>query len=195
MRHVFIVAAALLLVTACSDEATQTTETTEEAAASHTTTQTEEEMMTTFTKQQGTITEVTQTEDGLFAEATVDGNPITFFIGTHTPVVTDTGEDTQLDVGMTVYGYVYSNSPMVMIYPPRYTPVIVVVETEARGFYDVASFNDELVNETNTLRIKSEKAMAAGDYAVFYTMTTRSIPAQTTPHRIIALTNPFTAAN
>ena len=196
MRNMFMMTTvAALLLAGCSTTKDLTAATVAAEETNDQTTHVEDEAMATFTAQQGTITSLHQTVDGLFAEATFDGNPITFLVFDDTPIVTNTGEDTTLQVGMTITGYVYSNSPMVMIYPPRYTPVLVVVETEEMGLYDVATFNDALINETNTLRLNSEDTLTAGDYAVFYTVSTRSIPAQTTPHRIIALTNPFTAAN
>ncbi|OCS94672.1 hypothetical protein [Caryophanon latum] len=194
MRTFFTTAAlATALLASCNttkpESITTANDTTETTAI-----ETEEQTMPTFIAQQGTITSLNQTDDGLFVEATLNDEPLTFLLFDDTPIVNNKGEDVTLQEGMNVQGYVYANSPMVMIYPPRYTPAIIVVETGDVGMYSVASFNDDHVNDTNMLQVTTDEPMPAGNYAVFYTTSTRSIPAQATPHRIIALPNRFAEA-
>lgn len=181
-------AAASLLLVGCGSEAQTTNATAAPDMAElpvDTSEQLEEETMTTFTAQQGIIQAINKTEDGTFVELTHNDEPLTFFMSSDTIVVNDQGDDITLEVGMNVSGFMYTNSAMVLIYPPRYSPLLVIAATDDAGQYNVSAFNDELVNEDHTLRLQAD--VAAGNYAVFYTMSTRSIPAMTTPHRIISL--------
>lgn len=95
-------------------------------------------------------------------------------------------------------------NPTLMVLPVRYTPDVLVLNTENDGFVKADSFSDELVNSQNTLELNIDDStviefangakMAASaddiknsDAVVFYTTTTRSIPAQTTPSKVIIL--------
>lgn len=103
--------------------------------------------------------------------------------------------------GDKVVAYLNYRTPMTMQLPVTYRPTAVIVQTEEIGFVDVDVYNKELVNSANTLKLnlskdtkivdedgKKEDEIEAGDIlAVFYTVSTRSIPAQTTPEKVVVL--------
>ena len=106
--------------------------------------------------------------------------------------------------GSSVTMFYNITNPTLMVLPVRYTPDVLVLNTENDGFVKADSFSDELVNSQNTLELNIDDStviefangakMAASaddiknsDAVVFYTTTTRSIPAQTTPSKVIIL--------
>ena len=106
--------------------------------------------------------------------------------------------------GSSVTMFYNITNPTLMVLPVRYTPDVLVLNTENDGVVKADSFSDELVNSQNTLELNIDDStviefangakMAASaddiknsDAVVFYTTTTRSIPAQTTPSKVIIL--------
>lgn len=98
--------------------------------------------------------------------------------------------------------YVDSSKPVILIYPPQYAPEVIIVETEEVGFVNVSTFDENFINKENTLKLNiaedtvitnraGEKLTQADvinkEAVVFYTISTRSIPAQTTPSKIVVL--------
>lgn len=128
-------------------------------------------------------------------------------ISENTILVDNQGNEVALEdikEGATVTMFYNVNNPTLMVLPPRYTPDVLVIDTENDGNVAVASFTDELVNTENTLALNIDdttvirfangaKMIAKADDVkntnalVFYTTTTRSIPAQTTPSKIVIL--------
>lgn len=108
-----------------------------------------------------------------------------------------------LKEGDRIHAYMDSKKPVVMIYPPQYTAdVITVQKADEPNGIDVAKYNDQLENDTNTLKLNESADTKITDEAgetltwddvkganavVFYGVTTRSIPAQTTPDKIVVL--------
>ncbi|MGE7953054.1 copper amine oxidase N-terminal domain-containing protein [Lysinibacillus xylanilyticus] len=121
-----------------------------------------------------------------------------------TLVFDNTGKKVELKEGNKVVAYTFANKPQKLIYPPQFNPDVVIVETEEVGFVEVDYFFENLTNTYDVLKLnigentellneKGEK-VAAKDLAekhlvVFYTASTRSIPAQTTPSKVIVLDN------
>lgn len=111
--------------------------------------------------------------------------------------------------GDRIHAYMDSKKPVIMIYPPQYTAdVITVQKTDEPNGIDVAKYNDQLENDTATLKLNESEDTKITDEAgtpltwedvkganaiVFYGATTRSIPAQTTPDKIIVLKEVLTA--
>lgn len=96
------------------------------------------------------------------------------------------------------------NSPMTMSLPPQTSAAVAFVVKSEGSSIDVAIYNDELTNESNTLKLNvsektriidtkgSKKIFTAEDIKgneciVLYTAATRSIPAQTNPETVIIL--------
>lgn len=106
----------------------------------------------------------------------------------------------QIRQGMTVIGYFDADAPAPLIYPPQYR--ILVIGQSIRGqLIKVDTFNRNLVSSDGMLRLTPGPStqivtpnnqrfvcsLAGRTLVVVYTTTTRSIPAQTTPSRIIVL--------
>ena len=102
--------------------------------------------------------------------------------------------------GKTVTAYYDMSAPAPTIYPPRLNAEIIVVEQ--RGIQvKVDWFGRDMVSSDRTLKINPsvetvimtqnglpyEGSLARKNLIVFYSMSTRSIPAQTTPEEIIVL--------
>lgn len=112
-------------------------------------------------------------------------------------------ERDDLKEGSQVSVFFKENTPMTMSIPAQLSPdAIVVNNTEDTGFVKIAHFNSELVDSDNQLKLnitdetvivdsKGEKLekdkLANKNLMVFYTISTRSIPAQTSPEKIIVL--------
>ncbi|MBY0123686.1 copper amine oxidase N-terminal domain-containing protein [Bacillus sp. S/N-304-OC-R1] len=105
-------------------------------------------------------------------------------------------EGTKVDV------FYDKNKPMPLIYPATITPDFIMVQSENLGFVKVAKFDDKFISLDNELKLHisddtplmNEKGetlvkdeLAGKELIVFYSETTRSIPAQTMPKKIIAL--------
>ncbi|MGE7625054.1 hypothetical protein ACQKMD_19100 [Viridibacillus sp. NPDC096237] len=102
-----------------------------------------------------------------------------------------------------IHAYVYELQPAMLIFPPQYSPTLVLVNEEELFFGNkVGTYNAEtsLVEADLRLNIspktvilnKLEESIGAEklgghDIAVFFKISTRSLPPQTTPQKIILL--------
>ncbi|MEK3766053.1 stalk domain-containing protein [Solibacillus sp. FSL K6-4121] len=155
----------------------------------------------TFAKYSGEITEVKQMETSKLYTAKVDENIFHFHVDDKTLVFDQQGNEVELQVGDTTSIYIFADQPMILIYPPQYSPAVVIVEKEdAAGSVKVAQFDENLLSDDGELKLnldekadivntKGEKVDAKDlknyNAAVFYGPTTKSIPAQTSPEKII----------
>lgn len=103
-------------------------------------------------------------------------------------------------VGDRVTGYYDGDAPALLIYPPQYQALVMVKESINQNV-KVAYFNSQLVSNDGQLRLNISpytiivitngqfftRNPANRDLIVIYGPTTKSIPAQTTPYRIIVL--------
>ncbi|OPL07489.1 MAG: hypothetical protein AVO33_05035 [delta proteobacterium ML8_F1] len=106
-----------------------------------------------------------------------------------------------LEAGAEVEGFLKSDVPITLIYPPRY-PAEVVVVKEASRQVTVDYFSEELISSDKTLKLNPtddlpvtdrfgrpfEGDIACHNLVVTYGAATKSIPAQTTPLEIVVLT-------
>jgi len=162
------------------------------------------EVQPTFIKIAGIIENVEKRGDATYYTVKENENTNVFVVNDETLVFDNTGKEVNLQKGDQVTAYTYANKPMLMIYPPQYNPEVIIVETKEMGIVEVEVdfFNKELVNTDNTLTLNvdketellslSGKKVKANDLAeqhllVFYTFTTKSIPAQTTPSKVVVL--------
>lgn len=104
-------------------------------------------------------------------------------------------------VGQEITAYYPENTPMTLSLPPITTPKVIVLNSEVvPGFVHVATFDETLTSSDGQLKLNiSTKTkvtdgegnpvttLANRELVVFYTMSTRSIPAQTTPERIFVI--------
>ena len=154
-----------------------------------------------FLKLTGTLSSLEKNENGLlYGIIEQQDNVFNIAVGEETVVVDNTGKRVELKEGMNFTAYVDGNKPMILIYPPQYSPDLVIVQTEEIGFAEVAQFDENFANESLKLNISDEtvienlsgtaveaKNIVGVNVAVFYKFTTFSIPAQTTPSKIIVL--------
>ena len=108
-----------------------------------------------------------------------------------------------LKKGATIEAYYDKNKPMILIYPATVTPEIVILKDEkVHGEVKIAKFDKNFLSLDHELKLniakdtillnqqgKTIKEIDLHDkeLAIFYSATTKSIPAQTTPTKIIAL--------
>ncbi len=119
-----------------------------------------------------------------------------------TLVFDNTGKKVDLKEGDKIAAYTFANKPQKLIYPPQFNPDVVIVETKEAGFVKVDYFFENLTNtydilklsigeNTELLNTKGEKVAAKDltekNLVVFYTASTKSIPAQATPSKVIVL--------
>ena len=108
----------------------------------------------------------------------------------------------ELEIGKKITGYYDLTKPMVLIYPPQYQIEVLLGEKDfSEGNVYLGYFNEELVSFDNSLKLNlseetdlfnTDGSHYSGDVAlrkliVYYTISTRSIPAQTVPEKIIVL--------
>lgn len=110
-----------------------------------------------------------------------------------------------LEAGMEVSIYYEKDTIMMLSYPPQLGPDAIIVRSDEVDLnIKIDKFNEELTSDDNTLKfnigedvelvdLKGEKLekedLANKDLVVFYTASTRSIPAQTNPKKVIAIKN------
>ncbi len=101
-------------------------------------------------------------------------------------------------IGDQITGYYDGRAPAPLIYPPQYRALIVVKENNDQHV-KVDFFNNQLVSSDGQLQLNLSaytlillkngqpfsKSPANRNLIVIYGPTTRSIPAQTTPYKII----------
>ncbi|MBU8880566.1 copper amine oxidase N-terminal domain-containing protein [Bacillus sp. FJAT-29790] len=169
---------------------------------------TQEEDTTNYINFTGVITEIendekaikltVENQDEMIMILSINDESLLFNSGS-----TEQLQKTDLKKGETVTAYYDKNKPMILIYPAQVTPEIVIVKNDDLfGEVKISKFNKELTSFDNELKLNinedtilvneqgeeiEEKDLQGKDLAVFYTTTTRSIPAQTTPSKIIAL--------
>lgn len=160
---------------------------------------------TAFVQMQGTIGAVEDRKDQKFFSMTDQENPFNFTTDENTLIFDKKGNKVELKKGDKVSIYMHANQPTILIYPPQYSPAVVIVEDEeAAGSVKVATFNEDYVSDDNDLKLNisdetvivNEKGEKVGKEAlvnhhgiVFYKFMTMSIPAQTNPEKIVVFSN------
>lgn len=127
-----------------------------------------------------------------------DGNISHLVISKSTYIV----DNAEIIKGAVVIGYYNLNAPRIMIYPPQYATEVVVVENNEQNI-KVDIFDKNLVSSDGYLKLNisqdTEVISQSGKkyigtifdkkLVVTYRNSTRSIPAQTTPTKIVVLDN------
>ncbi len=126
---------------------------------------------------------------------TPDG-PVNFMISANTTIV----DNTRLRSGMSVTAFYDGSRPVPLIFPPQYQAELVTAlrrnESAALNFFDrrlTAADNSLQLNlspatEITTLNGQRFNCSPGENFLlVYYSVTTRSIPPQTTPRRVIVL--------
>ena len=103
-------------------------------------------------------------------------------------------------VGDRVTGYYDGNAPVPLIYPPQYHALVMVKDSPYQNV-KVSYFDSQLMSSDGQLRLNLSpytqmvltngqrflKSPANRNLIVIYGPATKSIPAQTTPYRMIVL--------
>ncbi|MDR1531688.1 MAG: copper amine oxidase N-terminal domain-containing protein [Clostridiales bacterium] len=132
-----------------------------------------------------------------------EGDEITRFVVT--PDTVFIGED-ELASGVEITGFYYAKGPAVLIYPPQYFAAVIAVSEEGRTV-KADLFDDSLVSADGWLKLNIadtteilthdgqpyDGSLANKRLAVVYGPSTRSVPAQTTPEKVIVLPDPVGA--
>lgn len=135
----------------------------------------------------------------LFASVENEAGDIVNFMVTPSTYVVDFET---LTVGMTCTFWYAMDAPAPLIYPPQYNAVVAAQEKNGR-MVSVGYFDTSLVNEDRTLQLRLDGNVEVRttnnqyfqgtpsnhDLVVTYGSSTRSIPAQTTPMKIVVLCN------
>lgn len=168
----------------------------------------EEEMNSQFVKFEGKVKEVNTAEaleDNKIVvnDTTNQDEELHIQIHKKTKFYNSNGEEINIEAikpESTITVYMDSSRPVPMIYPPRYIVDVVIVDDGEVNFADVAKFDDKLVSDTNSVKlIENEDTIIVDDEGnektwedvknanaiVFYTASTRSIPAQTSPSKVV----------
>ncbi|WP_394189952.1 hypothetical protein [Paenisporosarcina quisquiliarum] len=123
-----------------------------------------------------------------------DGGTVNFVVSPDTYFV----DQAMVAVGDQVTGYYDGNAPVPLIYPPQYRALIMVKESPYQQV-KVDFFNNQLVSSDGQLKLNLSPytsitirngqvfshSIENRNLIVIYGPSTRSIPAQTTPYRII----------
>ena len=154
-----------------------------------------------FVSHTGKITAVEQRENAQLFTVGDPDNLFNFYVDEKTLVFDQAGNVVALQVGDQISLSIYANQPMILIYPPQFSPPVVIVEKEnVVGSVKVAQFDENFLSDDGLLKLnlqedtkiinaKGEK-IAAKDLknysaVVFYRAKTKSIPPQTSPEKIV----------
>ncbi len=157
----------------------------------------------------GTVNEIEKTDDvitKIYLE-NEEGLPAHFMLNEDTYY----GDGVKIEKGSKITGYYESGRPMILIYPPQYT-VDIVLPVYKDGFVKADKFDSDLLSKDKQLKLniseetkivwennteinwikqptleELETVLSNRKMIVYYDFTTKSIPAQTTPNRIIVL--------
>lgn len=105
-----------------------------------------------------------------------------------------------VNAGDKVTGFYDADAPAILIYPPQYRAIVMAKDTEYQNV-TVDYFNDQLISSDGNLKLNlapSTEIILTNDQLfsgypgnrnliVTYGFTTKSIPAQTTPYKIVVL--------
>lgn len=132
----------------------------------------------------------------LFSVENGSGNIVNFVISPDTYFV----DHSMVSVGDQVTGYYDADAPVALIFPPQYSAIVMVKETQNQNV-KVSFFNSQLVSSDGSLQLNLSRNTpiilengqlfsrypANRNLIVIYGATTRSIPAQTTPSKVIVI--------
>jgi hypothetical protein len=125
-----------------------------------------------------------------------DGNLVNFIVTPFTYFI----DQVMVRVGDAVTGYYDANAAVPFIYPPQLQAIVMARDTLNQNI-EIDYFNSQLVSSDGTLKLNIDRStqivlengqMFLGEPAnrnliVIYGATTRSIPPQTTPYKIIVM--------
>lgn len=172
-----------------------------------------EEEMPNYIEFNGKITKVESSENGfsILAENDLENtlDKLVAHIGDDVLILDEETMDfiakEDLEEGMEVSIYYTKDTVMLLSYPGQIGPNVVIVRSDDVDLnIKIDKFNEDLVSDDNSLKLNidedvelinlegekiKKEDLVNKDLVVFYTVSTRSIPAQTTPKKVIAIKN------
>lgn len=167
------------------------------------------EMVETIAEQQwkyfqvsGKIKSIEKRENGFFATVDSEENPFGFYYDEDTLIFDNAGNPVELKEGMDIAAYIDGTKLRIMIYPPQYSPDVIIVQTKNPGTVQLDRFDENYLNLSKDLMIhlndKSEIINLSGsklakkdvvnkEVLIFYEVVLESYPAQTGPSKVIVL--------
>lgn len=157
---------------------------------------------TGFTVVQGELEGKEDTEDGVRYGVKEGKEPPVITVTDQTLVFDNAGNPAQLKEGDDVTAYTAAKNAATDKSPVEYYPDVVIVETDKNGTARVGSFDENLLDKQLELKLNvgdatavessSGKEVTADDLKnqnllVFSNLDTTSVPAQTTPEKVILL--------
>lgn len=163
-----------------------------------------------FIEYQGTIDTVNVSEDllSILVESNVEGSEdsLVFHISKDVLILDSKTMDyvkvEDLKEDMEVAAFYRDNTPILMSMPGQLTPNVLVVHKEEGLNVHVATFSEELISNDNMLKIEideetiivdekneevNKEDIVGRDLIVFYDVSTKSIPAEARPKKIIVM--------
>lgn len=157
----------------------------------------------------GTVEDIVKTDD-LISKVYLkneDGTEAYFILNENTYYA----DGVKIEKGLQLTGYYESGKPMIMIYPPQYS-IDIVTPVYEEGFVKVDKFDSNLLSNDKQLKLNIseeteiiwenntqiywfakptiedlETVLGNRQMIVYYDFMTKSLPAQTTPNKIIVL--------
>lgn len=126
-----------------------------------------------------------------------EGETFNFHITEETYYITDN----PLKAGAVIEGFYNINAPALMIYPPQRVPIAIAVDLPEGTSVKIDSFDENLTSSDNQLKLNIsddtvivlqnnepfDGELTNRTLIVLYDVTTRSIPAQTNPQKVVVL--------
>lgn len=156
----------------------------------------------------GKITNINKHNDHMAIRVTDEKESIVFNIKDDLLVInqktTKTEKVENLKKDMQISVVFDKNAPMTLSLPPITNAAQAIIINNTDSFIDVAHFDENLINEENTLKLNlneesaiinldkkkvSPEELKNKDLICLYKFTTRSIPAQTSPELVVLLEN------
>ncbi|MEI4771342.1 stalk domain-containing protein [Psychrobacillus sp. FJAT-51614] len=165
---------------------------------------------TNFIKSSGIIKDIEKTEDlvTLTVECEDEEPIVTILKVTNDTLSFNSGTTKEVkkdafQKGQRIDAYYDKNKPMIMIYPAQIYPELVIVhDTKNSSSIKVGKFDEQFLSVDKELKLKidketvlvnekgekiTQKDLRGKELVVFYTIATKSIPAQTAPSKIVAI--------
>lgn len=153
-----------------------------------------------YVEKTGTVTEVNQGENSTYytIQGETEEDITVLAVNENTLLFDGKGEvKDAFEAGDEITAYIDALSPAPAIYPPQYTAEVIIEKTEDAISTDIGVYTKtetgRYANADNTLEINVDEFEGElGDsekLLVFYSITTMSIPPQTTPEKIVVLSD------
>ena len=119
-----------------------------------------------FIKVIGEIESITEeTKGNYFATVKANNEEFGFYYNKSTVIMNNVGEIVELSEGVEITAFIDAKNPMLMIYPPRYSPDVVIVQTKKSGTVQLDQFNEQFLNKKEDLVIKVTEETIIQDLA------------------------------